>query len=164
MNSEPFDIAISSLVELYNIPVLNYNHYRYTDDYEIDLSALSNKMPDIDSGEFELAIRSRTDYGHIQMIDFKTPNRQDVFDLLDTFGLDGHVFHSGNSFHFYGHTLLTEERWLNFMGNLLLYKVEGVVDIRWIGHSLKAGACGLRLSNVYKPKIKYSTCYVAMPF
>ena len=61
------------------------------------------------------------------------------------------VFHSGRSFHVYGHSLINDEQQLlKFIGRVLLLnlpKAERVIDERWVGHRLMAGYLTLRWTN-----------------
>lgn len=166
-SNDPFDIAISLIVRKHSINVLTYNQYMYSEKYgHIDYEEFefkSDNMPYVYEG-MDVAIHSRTKNGHIPMIDFKTNQQQDVFDLMDTLCLGGYVFNSGNSFHYYGDYLMPDAEWLKFMGDLLLYKIENIVDIRWIGHCLKRNSSALRISGTNKPAIKFVTKYVGLPF
>ncbi len=61
------------------------------------------------------------------------------------------IFHTGRSFHIYGHSLLRSEvEMIRFMGRILLLnlpKKERVIDERWVGHRLMAGYLTLRWTN-----------------
>lgn len=102
---------------------------------------------------------------HIPMIDFATTKKspQGLLDNMEeATGIDPAnlvLFWSGRSFHGYAVGGLTHDKWIKFMGGLLLLNVPGqeeVVDSRWVGHRLQAGSGGLRLTKV-------SHKYVGMP-
>lgn len=61
------------------------------------------------------------------------------------------VFHTGRSFHVYGHSLFSsQEEALKFIGRILLLNLPGqdrVIDERWVGHRLMAGYLTLRWTN-----------------
>lgn len=115
----------------------------------------------------ELAVRSRValqyfvgetpfdTVRHVPMIDFAATELTD--ELIERIGRalffvqaqPMHVYSSGRSFHGYVAALATYEQWVRFMGMmLLLNKVDQppVVDVRWVGHKLKAGIATLRLT------------------
>jgi len=87
---------------------------------------------------------------HIPMIDFQCRNNSENLAYLrsamlrlDTAG--GFLLVSGNSFHFYGLTLLAHEDWVGFVGRSLL--LEPLVDVRYLGHCLLDGFASLRISR-----------------
>ena len=57
----------------------------------------------------------------------------------------GVLLNSGKSFHYYGHTLLGQRQWREFLGRSLL--LSELVDTRYIGHALINDECRLRLST-----------------
>lgn len=59
---------------------------------------------------------------------------------------DGVLLNSGNSFHYYGFTLLDRVNWIRFMTACLL--LEPFVDVRYISHRLLAGRAALRITEV----------------
>ena len=56
----------------------------------------------------------------------------------------GFILHSGNSYHFYGTSLLSNSSWREFVGRCLL--LEPLVDVRYLGHCLINGEAALRIS------------------
>jgi hypothetical protein len=71
----------------------------------------------------------------------------------------GFLLETTNSYHYYGRTILTAERWRKFIGlSLLLHPpahylefamlrgASSIVDARFLGHSLLAGQASLRIS------------------
>jgi len=105
--------------------------------------------------EFVLAASSKVrlkdgSVAHIPMIDFKCAPTQENVDLArEAFAkigqTDGVLLNSGNSFHYYGQTLLSENEWLTFLGHSLL--LSDFIDTRYVGHALINGECRLRLST-----------------
>lgn len=157
-------IARNNNLEYFLFGTYYYDDERYcvvdSEPIQINYGA----WPTYTNSNSELCVRSKTQYGHIPMIDFKTPDLSKVIycmsNLESKFGgkidIDGHIYLSGNSYHFYGNKIMDQEEWIYFLGELLLYdEFKEVIDIRWIGHSLKSGMCALRVSNNTKPQIKY---------
>lgn len=90
---------------------------------------------------------------HVPMIDMGCekiePHLPELKKAFSDFGIDRFtVFHSGRSFHIYGHRLLADDHELiRFMGRVLLLNLprqERVIDERWVGHRLMAGYLTLR--------------------
>lgn len=80
------------------------------------------------------------------------PHLDNLREAFGDFGVNHFsVFHSGRSFHIYGHSLLDDEKTLiRFIGRLLLLNLpnqERVIDERWVGHRLMAGYLTLRWTN-----------------
>ncbi len=106
-------------------------------------------------GDFVLAASSRVmlkdgSVAHIPMIDFKcAPTQQNVDMAKEAFAkigqTDGVLLNSGNSFHYYGQTLMNKNEWLQFLGHCLL--LSDFIDTRYVGHALINGECRLRLST-----------------
>lgn len=106
---------------------------------------------------------------HIQMMDFNLQKNEQglnlVVERLKKVGVcSGWVLESGDSYHFYGSQLLSENEWVNFMGDCLLTSVvhgkdniEQVADPRYIGHSLKRGGNALRITTragkTFEPRV-----------
>ena len=91
---------------------------------------------------------------HIPMIDFDTNNIEEINVIVKTLSkeqkCDIYIFNSGRSFHGYFLTLINQEDWYKFMGNILLCNQKNskidIVDQRWVGHRLIAGYGTLRWS------------------
>lgn len=91
---------------------------------------------------------------HIPLVDFACPSLADVDlaplarALADMELACMHIYRSTRSYHGYVPALLEERAWVAFMGRMLHVNpfVGGVkvVDDRWIGHKLIAGAAHLR--------------------
>lgn len=88
-------------------------------------------------------------FGHIPFVDFHCPATAENQDLsarasgfLDPKG--GYLLESGQSYHFYGKSLLPEKGLYPFLGRALL--LSPVVDRAWVAHQLIEGTCGLRIS------------------
>jgi hypothetical protein len=59
------------------------------------------------------------------------------------------LYRSGRSFHGYGQHLIGKDAWMQYMGMLLLLNQKGesgIIDARWVGHSLMVGQSFLRLT------------------
>jgi hypothetical protein len=89
-------------------------------------------------------------YRHIPMVDFHCPvgkaNQEmsaRVAKLLHPTG--GYLLDSGQSYHFYGRSLIPEAEFTPFLGHALL--LSPIIDRAWIAHQLIEGACGLRISR-----------------
>ncbi len=89
---------------------------------------------------------------HVPMMDFSCPcsdgNARAVAKMLKIIGQDeGILVESGRSYHFYGISLLTQERWIDFMAKAMLFAP--FVDPRYVAHRLADGQCRLR---IYSPR------------
>jgi hypothetical protein len=89
---------------------------------------------------------------HVPMMDFACPcsdgNARAVAKMLKIIGQDeGIIAESGRSYHFYGISLLTHERWIDFMAKAMLFAP--YVDPRYVAHRLADGQCRLR---IYSPR------------
>lgn len=104
---------------------------------------------------FVVAVSSRVRlkngmFSHIPMMDFKCdPTAQNIQLAKKAFReigqTSGILLNSGRSFHFYGHSLMSEEEWRLFLGHSLL--LTDFVDSRYIGHALMNNECRLRVST-----------------
>lgn len=100
------------------------------------------------------AVMTSAGYKYIPMLDLVTKDAADLVKFcgrwdLWPFGVDVQCYASGNSFHVYGRTLLTEEQRLRWLGGALLISQPDqpqLVDTRWVGHSLTKGFESLRLT------------------
>lgn len=119
--------------------------------------------------EEELALDSRVKIGnddfHLPLIDFKVGKEyfDDVIEVCEKIksyleelnkpeDIEYSLFDSGHSFHGYFNTLISQNDWYDFLGYLILQygnnsSISEIIDVRWIGHSLRAGFCALRLSK-----------------
>lgn len=87
---------------------------------------------------------------HLPMMDFTCyDTSQDLRKLkvaLSALKLGtGFVLRSGKSFHYYGVSMLTEEKWIEFLGKCLL--LVPITDARYIAHRMIDGTCTLRISS-----------------
>lgn len=87
---------------------------------------------------------------HIPLIDFgcrrSSENLRRVEIAMRAIDKDGGIIlNSGNSYHYYGRSLLTNTEWRKFIGRCLL--VEQLVDVRNLGHCLIDGEAALRISR-----------------
>jgi len=116
--------------------------------------------------EQDLAVHSKIRIGenvfHIPMIDFLNINNLDLSiqelltrssennkDLFEKILQKLFIYSSGRSLHGYSYILLNEEKWHKYLGDLLLLNsssLKGIIDSRWVGHSLVNGYSALRWS------------------
>jgi hypothetical protein len=87
---------------------------------------------------------------HIPMIDFRIAPEPSAIErlrrMLHAIGQnDGCLVFSGNSFHFWGLTLLAPMQWQQFLGRLLLFAP--LIDTRHVARALLRGQCVLRVSS-----------------
>ncbi len=85
---------------------------------------------------------------HIPMMDFSAEpseaNQNLIITTLRKVGYEsGILMNSGNSYHFYGSALLSEDEWRTFLGQSLL--LSPITDSRYIAHRLVDGYCSLRI-------------------
>jgi hypothetical protein len=118
---------------------------------EILDGGISSLIPNIHATEgLALCSQVRTLDGHsahIPMLDFACArtdsNLATISAMLEAIGQRGVVVYSGNSYHFVGATLLSNDEWVRFMGRALL--LAPFVDARFIAHRLLDGECCLRV-------------------
>jgi len=87
---------------------------------------------------------------HIPMLDFHCPASARGDELVVQtakliYPAGGYVLRSGQSYHFYGKSLLSETGLFRFLARALL--LSPITDRAWIAHQLIEGACGLRVSG-----------------
>ncbi|HEY8272436.1 MAG TPA: hypothetical protein VIG33_16205 [Pseudobdellovibrionaceae bacterium] len=98
---------------------------------------------------------------HIPMIDFlskiKKSDIQSVETVFKEFGISNfEIYETGRSYHLYGLSLISAEKFQEYMGALLLINPPDSpypVDARWVGHQLINGYTALRWthnSSLYK--------------
>ena len=134
----------------------------------LDCDYVENMLASTPKGH-ELAIHSDVllnngERQHLVMVDMATSSKAHL-EKLRTFLGDNFFqrmawFDSGRSFHGYGADLLTQQRWVQFMGLLLLAnkpRMESTVDPRWIGHRLMAGYATLRWTKNTSHYLVYPT-------
>lgn len=119
------------------------------------------------NGDSALSVLSKVKHKkkilHIPMMDFSDRDHSgkkvnlekhlsDIIRFLEEAGYNkGVVLFSGKSFHYYGTSLMTEERWRSFLANCSL---SGLADERYIAHRYKDGCGILRISACsLKPKV-----------
>jgi len=107
---------------------------------------------------------------HIPMMDFKCmpnpKNLQNVKEGLKTIVKEkkGFILETGESYHYYGVKLLSNDEWLDFMGKCLLTngirdkeQTEDLVDERYVGYRILARHCCLRITTdkekTFLPKV-----------
>ena len=119
---------------------------------DIEDTWLKEVIESLDENE-EVAWHSRVyvngEIYHIPMIDFSVQfiAREEILPRIDD--VKAILYNSGRSIHAYYPTLLTDEKWHKFLGQVLLLNPSGsdtghIVDCRWIGHSLEHGFSALR--------------------
>lgn len=85
---------------------------------------------------------------HIPMLDFRVPssdnNLPTAVAVLRELKMEGWLLNSGQSYHFYGMSKLSDADLTGFLARALFFTP--IVDYRWIAHQLIEGACALRLS------------------
>lgn len=86
---------------------------------------------------------------HIPMMDFECSisdeNTEKIKDFVRISGQKGGVIlKTERSYHYYGFYLLSEKDWIRFLGDSLLAEI---CDVRYIGHRLKDGYAGLRITS-----------------
>jgi hypothetical protein len=151
-----------------NVRSLMFGDYNYTEQYvAIDGNSWVSIFNPIKIEEsydnMELCVRSRVGGMHIPMIDFVGRDLDSIRSFVNGFCMPYFIFDSGNSYHYYGCDLYNQREWLGFIGELLLNK-DQIVDVRWIGHSLKSGHTSLRLSHNFKTEIKFVEYGDEFPF
>jgi hypothetical protein len=86
---------------------------------------------------------------HIPLLDFHCKYSPEATEVVITtlreLNQHGVLFSSGKSYHFYGTTLLDEEKLRVFLGRALLFSP--ITDKTWIAHQLIEGCCALRISS-----------------
>lgn len=134
------------------------------------LKELIEELPqDAQIGVFSKVLLESGEFAHIPMMDFNLNKTERGLSLVverhkKAQVSSGWVLETGESFHYYGSQLLTEQGWIDFMGTCLLTSVvhsrqniEQVCDPRYVGHSLKRGGCVLRITTRaiknFEPKV-----------
>jgi hypothetical protein len=86
---------------------------------------------------------------HIPMLDFQCQKSEENLKYISAAMLrvesEGIIVASPHSYHFYGKSLLTNEKWTAFIGRSLL--LEPLIDVRYLGHCLLDGFAALRVSE-----------------
>ncbi|MDP3335063.1 MAG: hypothetical protein Q8Q40_02670 [Methylococcaceae bacterium] len=117
--------------------------------------------------EYELALHSvlmsHEDEAHIPMVDFATKDIQQkeiFYWAYEQLGITLKLFDSGRALHGYGMEPVSRDKWIRFMGLLLLANIpnhQPLTDTRWIGHRLLAGYSALRWSKNSSFSLKMPT-------
>lgn len=98
----------------------------------------------------KVALNDSETPGHLQMLDFRIRPSEDnerlAAGIMKRVGAEGILLNSGNSYHFYGYTLMGSEAELSaFLGRVSLFAP--FIDQRWVAHQMIEGACALRISK-----------------
>ena len=98
----------------------------------------------------KVALNDSETPGHLQMLDFRIrpseENERLAAGIMRRVGAEGILLNSGNSYHFYGYTLMRSEAELSaFLGRVSLFAP--FIDQRWVAHQMIEGACALRISK-----------------
>jgi len=95
--------------------------------------------------------------GHIALMNLHPEGFSDLDELARgvsavVHGRPGQLVRSGRYYHYYGHGLLSEQEWLDFVAQFLMPCT--LVSPRYVGHSLIRRFCALRLNAVppHKPE------------
>ena len=116
-------------------------------------SRLRAAASDVASGEvvaLESTIMTATGVQlHLPMLDFaskaKRPGARGAVEAaVRALGMPGLLLESGQSFHFYGRSLMDADAMQTFLTRAVL--LAPVVDQRWVAHQLLERACSLRIS------------------
>lgn len=169
-SSHPISLLMEWKSSLRDDDILHFSHYKYIPQSPFDernnvkvsvkqvsMKWLRDEIEKLEPG-WDLAwhslIRTSKGYGrHVPMVDFSTQymntkERRLVYELVEKFiGTRIRLYRSGRSFHGYATVLLSEKKWKEFMGRLLLLNLpseNAIVDSRWIGHRIIAGYASLR--------------------
>ena len=93
---------------------------------------------------------------HMPLIDFQCePSPKNLRNVKRRMhGMDdagGFILETARSYHYYGMSLLTDDQWLDFVGQCLLQEpdvnMRPYIDIRYLGHRLREGWGSLRISR-----------------
>jgi len=85
---------------------------------------------------------------HIPMLDFCIEVNPDSLQVIRESVLlpKGTFLKSGNSYHYYGYNLMSEEQWQTWMSNLNEGdRLRSIVDCQYLDYSLKRGYAALRV-------------------
>jgi hypothetical protein len=101
-----------------------------------------------------LAVSSRVvlnnhEEAHIPLVDFQCmQSKRNLIHLTLAMRrinhMGGVILNSGNSYHYYGISLLTDTEWRQYIGRCLL--LEPLVDVRYLGHCLLENEAAIRIS------------------
>lgn len=86
---------------------------------------------------------------HLPLLDLGVQSGPDgqaaAVDAMEALGLNGLLFDSGRSYHFYGADPVTQPDLVTLLARAQL--LSPIVDSRWVSHQLIDGTCGLRIST-----------------
>jgi len=130
---------ISNIITLYR-PSITWRTLTYLPEHYSRLGEVMSILSKIKTGNKIF---------HLPMMDFDCSPSQENLDKVTAFlrqvgQTKGVILSSGRSFHFYGTALSSNEDYLKFLGECLLFS--GFTDERYIGHRLIDGCGILRIS------------------
>lgn len=139
---------------LWNQEIIDHadHHNKITDDFWIDpdqLFSLNEGNTD-NLGINSLVRDSEGRLMHIPLMDFHLPvseqGHEIVKRIVENMGMkSGYILNSGNSYHFIGDCLISENELMNFLSRGLLYGP--LTDTRWIAHQILERSCTLRIGR-----------------
>lgn len=151
----------------------NFKRIHVTPSELIDGRKLADLDRDLPS-EYQVALLAKVRVGknmyrYLPMMDFDIPkSKRNLIIVIERLKKhdypNGWILETEKSYHFYGYSLLTSKEYWKFLANSLLTSIVitrdniiQVADPRFIGHSIKGGACDLRLTTradkSFKPKV-----------
>lgn len=128
------------------------DHLRAGDFYELPARSLISLYSPVQTR----AQTTRTcERWHLPLLDLGVPVGENgeaaAIDAMMTLGVEGLLFDSGRSYHFYGAAPMRGDELPRFLARAQL--LSPLVDTRWVSHQLMDGRCGLRIStDVEKPQ------------
>lgn len=135
---EPDELKLIPVKKLINLPTRWIN---------IKLEELIKDLPLTRAVGITSRVQTSEGEKHIPMIDFdimdKYESTKHLYSALNTLEIKGMVISSGNSYHFYGFTLLDNSEWIDYIQ--LLTKIP-FVDKKWTKLQLEQGYSMLRLT------------------
>lgn len=128
------------------------HHNKVTTDFWIPAYSIKNWIEEKGKniGINSLVQVIETGLFHLPMLDFHISishkNTKMIMQICRQLGLNkGFILNSGNSYHFIGKQLITEDKLIDTLSRALLYGP--IVDTRWIAHQLIERSCTLRIGE-----------------
>lgn len=96
-----------------------------------------------------VTLQEQTGMWHLPFIDFSLPaspaNDALMLQVVEAIGLNGSVFRSGRSYHYYGALAVSGDEWVRLLARAQL--LAPITDRRWVSHQLLDGESSLRVST-----------------